>query len=668
MSLKLANQLFREGKIQEALLEYQKIDSSSITYQQAQFNIGLIESRLGFIDYTGNNTINGINEPLVSFIMPIFNVAPYLEASVMSVLNQSYQNIELIIVDDGSTDNSADIVGLCAIGDSRIKVVHVQTNTMGGVGVPANMGMGYAQGYYLMYIDGDDILDKYAVQKMVESALTHQADIVIADFQSFHNDTTNFEQSYDRKGWVGIPLDEPFLPKNNPKVFRLSPVPWRKLYKLSFLSDNNIRFPEGDYFYEDNVLHWLVLSQAKKVVLLDYVVAYHRIGREGQTTKAVNLRLLSHFNHLNVIKNHLLSMQDVPIVYWRELVDFAYRVGWVVDRQEGVYQIITKKRYAQTALEVAKKSGLSESDILKIRPNFYKRCEDYSQIYNDLDLSIVISIGSSAKLLPDIMESLLKLNLRKDIFLISNSSDDDIWQICQRYTDTYKNVYCIFQSGKSLGSIRNLVIPLLTGHYAYFMNADIFIESKTMEDLVQYSILNQYDLVFFKHQEKYCVEYVENSDNGIWAGVLGSGTKQDRKILASQLNSCFWNRIIKVSKLHNEGIFFGNAIIYDNVPYHWHTVISAEHIGFFDRGIYSYPKCSEDKHNIVTGEYDAILSEVHRYTHSLLRRYDDYNVLVDYWYQFVVNELTVTKNIESDNEPHKVYYERVFIEQSEMSV
>lgn len=656
MSLKIANQLFREGKIQEALLEYKQIHLNSSIYQQAQFNIRLIESRSGIINYVSGIT-NNSNKPLVSIVMPIFNVAPYLDESIMSVLNQSYQNIELIIINDYSTDNSADIIKMYTDRDSRIKVIHLQTNTMGGTGIPSNIGVEFAQGHYLAYIDGDDILDKYAVQKMVESALIHQVDIVIADFQSFHNETKSFEHSYDKKNWADIPLNKPFVPESNPKIFKLSPVPWRKLYKISFLNENNIIFPEGDYFYEDNVLHWLVLTQAKRVVLLDYVVTYHRIGREGQTTSAISLKLLSHLNHLNTIKNHFLHMQNLPVVYWKELVDFSYRVGWIVDKQAITYQAIAKKRYAQTVLEVAKNSDLLESDILKIRPNFYKRCKEYNQTYDDLDLSIVVSISNSTNLLPDIIESLLKINLKKDIFLVSDGFNDNSWQICQHYTNKYKNIYCIAQDGKSLGAIKNLVIPLLTGYYTYFMSTDILIDSKAVGSLVKFATSHKYDLVFFNNQEKSNTRYIKDS-NDDWIRMLDGGTNKDKKVLASQLDTCFWNRIIKTSKLHNENIFFATTIIYDNIPYHWHTIISAENIGFFNTDIYSYQQSNKYKQHGIIDNYDAVVSEVHRYTHSILRRYNDYDALFDCWYQFVANVLTSTKGTEGSNKIQEVYYEK----------
>lgn len=647
MSLQVANTLFREGKLQEALLEYQKITPDSFFYQQAQFNIGLIKSKLNI-----NNSFADIEfeyssgKPLVSVVMPVFNVAPYLDASIMSVLNQSYKNIELIIVNDASTDNGINIIEMYQHWDSRIRVVDLEFNTMGGAGIPSNIGVNHARGQYLAYADSDDILDKDAIQKMVESALAHQADVVVADFSNFNNETRIIEGGYDKKNWGGIPINEVFSSKDQPNIFKLSPVPWRKLYKVSFLNDNNIRFPEGDYFYEDNPLHWFVLTKAKRVVLLDYVVAYHRMEREGQTMGAMNFKLSAQFCHLNSIKNHLLNMKEVPSVYWKELVDFAYRGGWVVDRQDiPEFQAIVKKRYAQTASDIEKKSGISKEDILKMRPNFYKRCDDYDKAYGDLDLSIVVPVYNCVDLLPQLMDSLQKVNLKKDIFLIDDGSEDGSRELCEHYANLHKNVYCIAQANKGAGVARNLVIPLLTGEYAYFVDADDFIDPKTLEESIKFAKANKYDLVLFKYKiefhEKGETRDMWNADKDLWAKLLIAKSNQDKKVLASQLINYPWNRIIKTSVLHDENIFFGKTVVHNDVPYHWHTVVSAKNIGVFDKAVCTHRKFDERQQITNISDYRRLMVlEAYRHTHELLKRYDDYGLLFNHWQKFIRDLLT----------------------------
>ncbi len=340
VSIETANALFRENKLEDALKAYKKINKKNPLYEQAQFNIQLVNKRLNrstdLLNFKNSEVaesrpIKTLNGPLVSVVMPVFNVAPYLDASIMSVLNQTYENIELIIVDDASTDNGMNIIKMYEKQDSRIKVISLEFNTLGGAGIPSNIGVDHAKGEYIAYADSDDILDKHAVEKMLTAARTYDVDVVIGDFCNFSDETRAVDVAYDKNRWGGLPLDEAFSPIKYPDIFKLSPVPWRKLYSRKFLDLHNIRFPEGDYFYEDNPLHWFVLSKANSIFMLDYVVAFHRMGREGQTMGADSFKLAAHFCHSNsVLRFFETSTEPVNAIFWKELLKKSVNYQWVI--------------------------------------------------------------------------------------------------------------------------------------------------------------------------------------------------------------------------------------------------------------------------------------------------------------------------------------------------
>lgn len=628
------------NRFQEALIEYKKIDPSNPLYQQAQFNINLLQKKI-----TNIARVDEI-QPLVSIIMPVFNVEPYLDSSIMSVLNQSYHNIELIIVNDASTDNGLNIIKMYEKQDPRIKVINLEFNTLGGAGIPSNIGVNAAQGAYIAYADSDDILDKYAIERMLKAAIDHNVDIVIADFANFNNTTRIIECSYDKKNWENLPINKPFKPTEQPNIFKLSPVPWRKLYRTAFLNKNNIRFPEGDYFYEDNPLHWFVLSSSEHIVLIDYVVAYHRMEREGQTMGAMNFKLAAQFCHLNSIKNYLLKQSNVPKIYWKELVDFAYRANWVVDRQDvPEFKNILKKRYYQTASDIARISDLPKDEVTKMRPAFYKRCEEYKLAYPDLDLSIVIPIYNTVDLLPKLIDPILKTKLKIEIFLVDDGSDDGSKELCEKYAKENQRVYCITQANKGAGVARNLVMPLLTGKYSYFVDADDMIDVGALERAVEFSELHDHDLTMFKYKiefyEKQTSRGMWNADQELWNKLLKATNNKERKELAIQMINYPWNRIIKTSLLHDENIFFGKTVVHNDVPYHWHSLISANNIGIFDEAICSHRKFEERQQITNISDYRRLMVlEAYRYTHELLKRYDDYPLVFNYWQKFIRDLLT----------------------------
>ena len=242
MSIKKANELLKAGKLKEALVEYKKIDKQDPMYPQAQFYINYIEKKFDNPTQSSDTNATSTLQPLVSVVMPVFNVAAYLDASILSVLTQTYKNLEVIIVNDASTDNGIQIIRMFEKLDKRIKIIDLEFNTLGGAGIPSNIGVDAASGEYIAYADSDDILDKYAIEKMVNLAIKEDVDAVIADFSNFSEDTREVKVAYDKKNWDGLPLERSFSPADYPSVFRLSPVPWRKLYKKSFLDKHNIRF------------------------------------------------------------------------------------------------------------------------------------------------------------------------------------------------------------------------------------------------------------------------------------------------------------------------------------------------------------------------------------------------------------------------------------------
>ena len=171
MSLINGNKYLKSGNYDLALIEYNKIHSDSPLYPQAKFNIERMKS-LGFTTekkvekpVTKNTT-----QPLLSIVMPVFNVGPYLDASILSVLSQTLEDFELIIVNDASTDNGKNIIEMYQNIDSRIKFINLNFNTLGGAGIPSNIGINAAQGKYIGFVDSDDWVVNDAFEKLVTEA------------------------------------------------------------------------------------------------------------------------------------------------------------------------------------------------------------------------------------------------------------------------------------------------------------------------------------------------------------------------------------------------------------------------------------------------------------------------------------------------------------------
>lgn len=167
--------------------------------------------------------------PLVSIIVPVYNVEEYLDECVESLVNQTYPDIEIILVDDGSPDNCAHMCDAWAKRDSRIKVIHKEN---GGVSSARNAGLDIANGEWIWFVDSDDIAEKNALEDLLSN--TDDADLIV--FASITDELYTKDENF---------FDEYYF------KYRFGFEPWNKLYKKSIIKDNSLRFDTQETVGED---------------------------------------------------------------------------------------------------------------------------------------------------------------------------------------------------------------------------------------------------------------------------------------------------------------------------------------------------------------------------------------------------------------------------------
>ena len=195
------------------------------------------------------------NGPLVSVIITVYNVESYLVQCLASIMDQTYKNLEIIVIDDHSADNSTMVIRNAQLQDRRIVPVFLTYTSFGGTSTGSNLGIKMAKGEYVFFVDGDDFVDVKAIHKLVYKAESSKADVVICDFYSMSRANGKVYRAYDHRHWPTLPRSDGHSSEGvfslyaHPEVLRLSPVPWRKLYRRSFLG-SDIRFEETDDMLE----------------------------------------------------------------------------------------------------------------------------------------------------------------------------------------------------------------------------------------------------------------------------------------------------------------------------------------------------------------------------------------------------------------------------------
>ena len=256
--------------------------------------------------YAFNLSGKNMNEVKVSVIMPVYNSEKYLEKCISSVLNQSLREIELICVDDGSTDSSPQILEAFAKKDSRVKLLH-QQNLFAGVA--RNNGMKAACGKYFAFWDSDDFFERDALETMFSACEKSGADICVCGAYSVDGETgrRSVDETFLKKRF--LPREKEFSAQSNPEyIFNFaSNVPWQRLFRADFIRENGFEFQP---LRHANDTYFVLTSTyaAKKIVCTQKPLVNYRTNNAQSITGKASKDPLCAYEAYKAAYNKLLSM------------------------------------------------------------------------------------------------------------------------------------------------------------------------------------------------------------------------------------------------------------------------------------------------------------------------------------------------------------------------
>ena len=245
-----------------------------------------------------------MNEELISIMGPVYNVEEYLKECIDSIINQTYKRIEIILVDDGSTDKSGKICDDYAKIDKRIKVVHKEN---GGLSDARNVGISVSSGKYIAFVDSDDWVEKTMYKKMYSLCKKYDADICVCGYFREYKDETISKCSSK-----GVVYKKEDALRELIKGVTIQDHAWTKLYKKSLWE--HIEYPVGKV-YEDIRTTYRVFQEAGIVCLLSERMYHYRqrkgsIARDGFTNKKIEwLEAIKEMDH--DIKENSVEYNDI---------------------------------------------------------------------------------------------------------------------------------------------------------------------------------------------------------------------------------------------------------------------------------------------------------------------------------------------------------------------
>lgn len=312
-----------------------------------------------------------MKKPVISVIVPVYNVENYLAKCLDSILCQTFSNIEIICVNDGSTDSSRKILEEYKHKDSRIKIVDKKN---GGLSSARNAGMKVATGEFYSFIDSDDWIDITMLEKLYNNMLEHESDIAICAVHQF--DETNqkiddsnpyytleyFDKTFDNRAFSYV--------NTKPFIMDVCVMAWNKLYRRSLIEKCQAEFPDG-LIFEDGPFFFTIFFKTQKVSIVRDFLYYYRINRKNSIIQKAGKKFLNVIDVAEIMYNKIKDIsdfEDFKYTFFRKKVeDFIYR-----------FEHLNPKYKTAFAKKLAKDSSLVNEELFppnivrgKFRYNYF---------------------------------------------------------------------------------------------------------------------------------------------------------------------------------------------------------------------------------------------------------------------------------------------------------
>lgn len=270
-----------------------------------------------------------MDKPKISIIIPVYNVENYLNQCLESVVNQTYQNLEIIVINDGSTDNSAKICDEFAYKDNRIIVIHKEN---GGISSARNIGIEKSSGEYIMFLDSDDWIELNTCEIALKIAEEQSADVVFWPYIREFTNTSKKKKLFDgdfivfdgyevkkklHRRMIGIIDDELSKPENADAIVTV----WGKLYRSHLIKKNNIRFVDTNIIgsSEDALFNLYVFKYVRKAVYISKYLYHYRRNNISSFTTIYNENLFHQWFNLFDLMNKYIKDHNLGEEYYQAL-------------------------------------------------------------------------------------------------------------------------------------------------------------------------------------------------------------------------------------------------------------------------------------------------------------------------------------------------------------
>ena len=411
---------------------------------------------------------------LISIVIPVYNAEKYLGGCLNSIQNQTYKNFEVILVNDGSIDNSESICKSFVEADTRFRY-YLKGN--GGASSARNFGLNHVTGDYITFIDADDWVEENHLEVLINNIKENNSDMAVSSIKKFDNSNNFYFRVYSNEEKYLLNYNklnrEEFLvilpkliPANNSYKVAVS-----KLFKKELVTD--VRFDESIVYGEDLEFFFKIYNNINSISYIDEVTYVYRLHDERSSSKFGQLHMEQ---ELAIYKKMYERIEELglPTIHYvntlRNLLDY-------------------------------RKDYLDNRDLYNEYVEFIEKIEKKITYPKDL-ISIIVPIYNVSPYLQLCLESIEnQIYPHFEVLLINDGSRDNSKDICLEFVERDKRFKYIEQQNAGLSAARNTGILNATGEFITFIDGDDFVESNYLEELYHTALKNDSEIVVGSYKE-----------------------------------------------------------------------------------------------------------------------------------------------------------------------
>ena len=595
---------------------------------------------------------------MLSVIIPVYNVENYLNECLDSVINQTLEDMEIICIDDGSTDNSPHILKEYSKKDKRIKII---TKENGGQATARNLGIKEAQGEYIAFVDSDDFIEPTMFEKLYTKAKDNNLDIAMCKIATYDNQTEEIKDNvwYYMLG-VFRDFEKDIFNHKDTKEFtcHIAVTPYNKIYKTTLLKENNILFPEG-LIFEDEKFFYDTYLRAKRVSIVDEFLYYYRINRKGSTVDTIKDNDFSDIVPISKLIRETFketdNYEDYKILLSNRFIHLQLaRFTQTSQKYKENFFNLLKSDLEEVLADKTIYDNL-ESDV-KLRVDKIINSEslnEFEKLDEDKVFSVVMACYNAENHLDETINSLLgqsfSFGSNIQLILVNDGSTDKTAEICLKYQNQYPdNIIYLHQENQGQGAARNLGLKYVKGKYINFLDSDDKFSGNTFYSVYEF---------FEKHYDE--IDFVSVPifffDKAVGQHPLNYKFEEDKIIDLNknwdypQLSSSsaffkkelFDNYSFKTDFVNSEDSLMINKMLIDNPIY-----------GVVKDAIYWYRKRTNNASTIdsSTSKKDFYIDRLKRYFKELINyskekygnvaKFIQYLIVYDLQWMFIVEDVS----------------------------